>query len=73
MKKYEINSDFLSNDINNYSIGRMPVTKVVENWIIPTKIYREVYDFRSRNSYGLDIITNIKNAGFFEEFEDYIY
>lgn len=71
--EYEVNANFLSNDINNYSIDRIPVNKVVENWIIPTKKYREVYEFRSRNAYGFDIITNIKNTGFFEAFEDYIY
>ena len=70
---YNVNANFLSNDINNYSLDRIPVSKITENWIIPIKKYREVYEFRSRNTYGFDVITNIKNTGFFEAFEDYIY
>lgn len=69
---YQVNANFLSNDVNNYSIDRIPVEKIVENWIIPMKKYREVYEFRSRNSYGQDVMENLKNVGFFEEFEDKI-
>lgn len=71
--KYQINANFLSNNVNNYSLDRIPVDKITENWIIPIKKYREVYEFRSRNSYGFDVIDNIKNTGFFEAFEDDIY
>ena len=72
-KNYQVNANFLSNDINNYSLDRLPVTKIVEQWIIPFKKYREVYEFRSRNSYGQDVIENLVNVGFFEAFEDIIY
>ena len=70
---YQINANFLSNDINNYSIDRLPVDDEVENWIIPIKKYREVYELRSRLSYGQDVLENLKNIGFFEDFETRIY
>lgn len=70
---YKLNANFLSNDINNYSIDRVPTEQVVEEWIIPIKKYRDVYEFRSRNSYSEDDMENLKNIGFFEKFEDIIY
>ena len=35
--KYQINANFLTNDINNYSLDRLPVDDNVEQWIIPIK------------------------------------
>jgi hypothetical protein len=70
---YQVNANFLSKDINNYSLDRIPVQPIVENWIIPIKKYREVYDFRSRNVYGQDLMDNLKSVGFFEALEEKIY
>lgn len=70
---YQINTNFISNDINNYSIDRLPVDNQIENWIIPIKRYREVYELRSSNVYGQDVMDNLKNIGFFESFEERIY
>lgn len=69
---YQVNANFLSNDINNYSLDRIPVQPIVENWIVPTKKYREVYEFRSRNTYGQDVMENLQNIGFFEALEEKI-
>jgi hypothetical protein len=72
-KVYQVNANFLDKDINNYSLDRIPVKPMVENWIIPTKKFREVYEFRSRNIYGQDVMDNLKSVGFFEILEDKIY
>lgn len=69
---YQVNANFLSSDVNNYSIDRIPVDDNVERWIIPIKKYREVYELRSRNRYGQDVMDNLANIGFFEEFEEII-
>ena len=68
----QINVDMLSNDINNYSIDKIPVESVVERWITGLEIHRDVYSFRSRNSYSQDEINNLENVGFFETFEQVI-
>lgn len=70
--KSQINANMLSNDINNYSLDKMPVNTVVEEWIIPIEINREVYSFRSRKAYSQDTINNLNNVGFFEQFENII-
>lgn len=66
---YQINADMLSNDINNYSLDKMPVDKDVENWIIDVDKYRDVFLFRGRFKYSETVINNLKNVGFFEIFE----
>ena len=68
-KNYQINANMLSNDINNYSLDKIPTSQVVEKWINGFARYRDVYSFRSRNAYSQDTINNLSNIGFFEKFE----
>ena len=77
--KSQINANMLSNDINNYSLDKIPVNTEAEKWIIPKEINvgnikkrKEVYSFRSRKAYSQDTINNLNNIGFFEQFEDII-
>jgi len=72
-KEYEqININFLSNDIDNYSIDKIPTDTEGSSWIIGNILQREVYSFRSRMSYSADVISNIENVGFYETFEKII-
>lgn len=68
----QLNINFLSDDINNYSLDKIPTASVVENWINGISLHRDVYNFRSRNNYSADEISNIENIGFFEKFENAI-
>lgn len=68
----QINANMLSNDINNYSLDKIPTDTEVESWIIGIVKRRDVYSFRSRMSYSQDTINNLKNIGFFERFENRI-
>ena len=70
--KYQINANMLSNKIDDYSLDKIPTNQEVEEWITGTIIYKDVYSFRSRKSYSQDTINNLKNIGFFEEFEKII-
>ena len=69
---YQINANMLSNNINDYSLDKIPTESVVETWIIGDEIHRDVYSFISRKSYSQDTIVNLKNVGFFEQFENAI-
>ena len=69
---YQINADMLDNDINNYSLDKMPVDTEMEQWIIGNVIKRDVFSFRSRVAYSQDVINNLSNVGFFEQFENKI-
>ena len=69
---YQINANMLSNKVGNYSLDKIPVQQEVERWVTGIEIHRDVYSFRSRKSYSQDTIVNLKNIGFFEEFESII-
>lgn len=70
--EYQINANMLSNDINNYSLDKIPTNTEVEKWIIGPAIKKDIYSFRSRMAYSQDTINNLKNIGFFEKFEEII-
>lgn len=71
-KNYQINADMLSNDINNYSLDKIPSASTVQKWIIGPEIHRDVFSFRSRRGYSQDTIVNLENIGFYEMFENII-
>ena len=71
-KNYQINADMLDNDINNYSLDKIPTDFEVEKWINGVEIHRDVFSFRSRKAYSQDTINNLSNIGFFETFESII-
>ena len=71
-RNYQINTNMLSNKIDDYSLDKIPTQSLVNKWIDGTEIHKDVYSFRSRKSYSIDTIVNIKNMGFFEQFESAI-
>lgn len=68
----QINADMLPNDIDNYSLDKIPVQTLVERWITGLEIHRDLFSFRSRCAYSNDVINNLLNIGFFEMFENVI-
>lgn len=71
-KSYQINANMLSNDINNYSLDKIPTSSTIEEDITGLITCRDVYSFRSRMAYSQDTINNLLNIGFFEKFESII-
>ena len=70
-RKYQINADMLGK-IDDYSLDKIPTDTEVENWIIGVQKKKDVYSFRSRKAYSQDTTNNLKNIGFFEDFESII-
>lgn len=69
---YQLNADMLSNDSNNYSLDKIPTESKVNKWINGDETHKDIFSFRSRNSYSEDTINNLINIGFFENFEQLI-
>lgn len=67
--KYQINANMLSNDINNYSLDKIPTASTVEKWIMGVEIHKDTFYFRGRFPYSQDTSVNLTNIGFFEDFE----
>ena len=70
-RDYQISADFLGK-IGDFSLDRIPTSSTVQRWVCAVEIHRDVYSFRSRKAYSQDTINNLKNIGFFEEFENTI-
>ena len=68
---YQINADMLG-DIGDYSLDKIPTSSVVTKWIIGNEIHKDVFSFRSRKPYSQDTVNQLKNIGFFENFEKII-
>ncbi len=67
---YQINANMLSDKIDDYSLDKIPTQPEAQpKWIIGVKVKKDVYSFRTRKSYSTDTIVNLKNMGFFEDFE----
>ena len=71
-KSYQINANMLDNDINNYSLDKVPTSSTIKKWVTGVEIHRDVYSFRSRMAYSQNTINNLLNIGFFEKFENII-
>lgn len=69
---YTMNIDFLSNEVNSYSIDKIPTSTEVEKWLNDIEIHKEVYLLRSRFFYGEDQANNLENIGFYETLEEKI-
>lgn len=70
-RDYQISADMLG-EIGDFSLDKIPTNTEVEDWIIGIQKKRDVYSFRSRKAYSQDTINNLKNIGFFEDFESII-
>ena len=71
-QKFRINANMLEtndSDVESYSLDKIPTDTNVEKWIIGIFKRKDVFSFRSRKYYSQDTINNLKNIGFFEEFE----
>jgi hypothetical protein len=69
---FQINANFLSDKIDDYSLDKMPIAPIVNKLICGVEIRRDVFSFRSRKEYSRDKVVNLNNMGFFEEFEELI-
>ena len=68
--KYKrINADFLGIEVNNYSLDKIPTASIVEPYITGGGLYRDVFSFKSKKPYSSDRLSNLKNIGFFENFQ----
>ena len=48
-RNYQINANFLSNKVDDYSLDKIPTESTVEPYITGGGLYRDVYSFRSRS------------------------
>lgn len=60
--------DFLDEEAKNYSVEKIPLNPIVEQYLDGTSKRQETYQFSSRESYDNSLMQNLDNNGFYEEF-----
>lgn len=67
-----VNVNYLEPNTDTYSIEEVPVEPIVKKYINGDSIRQYAFIFTSREPYGVDILTNIDNSGFYEKLADEI-
>lgn len=67
-----ININYLGPDIDSFSIEEIPVNPIVKKYLDGTAIRQFQFVFCSREPYGGEILQNIENSTFYEDFADEI-
>lgn len=74
MKTFEnaININFLDGAADNFSIEEVPCKPILKKYLDGSNKRQFQFAFCSREPYGAEVIQNIDNSGFYEEFTNEI-
>ena len=67
-----INVNYLEPNTDTYSIEEVPIEPILKRYINGDSIRQYAFIFTSREPYGIDVLQNIDNSGFYEKFADWI-
>ena len=67
-----INVDFLSNEPIEYVIEPIPIEPILRQYADGSSLRQFVFQFGSREYFGTDVIQNMKNTEFYEDFSELI-
>ena len=74
MKTFEnaINTNFLDGEIDSFSIEEIPCNPIVKKYTDGSTLRQFQFAFCSREPYGSEILQNIDNSSFYEDFSNEI-
>ena len=67
-----INIDFLSNKPIEYVIEPIPIEPILRQYADGSSLRQFVFQFGSREYFGADVIQNMRNTEFYEDFSELI-
>lgn len=67
-----VNVNYLEPDTDTYSIEEVPIEPIVKSYVNGDSIRQYAFIFTSREPYGVDVLQNIDNSGFYEKLADEI-
>ena len=67
-----INVDFLSNEPIEYVIEPIPIEPILRQYADGSSLRQFVFQFGSREYFGADVIQNMRNTEFYEDFSELI-
>ena len=68
----KVNVNYLEPDVDTYSIEEVPIEPILKRYVNGDSIRQYAFIFTSREPYGVDVLQNIDNSGFYEKFADWI-
>lgn len=68
----KVNVNYLEGSTDTYSIEEVPINPIVRKYVNGDSIRQYAFIFTSREPYGIDVLQNIDNSGFYEKFADWI-
>ena len=68
----QINVDFLGEQPTEYVIETIPTSEVLRTYADGSTLRQYVFQFGSQEYYSSDVIENIQNSSFYEDFNTYI-
>lgn len=71
-KAVKVNVDYLEDKPTTYSIEEVPSDVVIQKYVDGSSKRQYVFIFASRESYSEDVIDNINNSGFYEDFAEWL-
>lgn len=67
-----VNVNYLEPSANTYSIEEIPIEPILKKYVNGDSIRQYAFIFTSREPYGVDVLQNIDNSGFYERFASWI-
>ena len=74
MKTFDnaINVNYLDSEIDSFSIEEIPCNPIIKKYVDGSSVRQFQFVFCSREPYGAEILQNIDNSGFYEDFANEI-
>jgi hypothetical protein len=67
-----VNVNYLESSPDTYSIEEIPIEPIVKKYVNGDTIRQYAFIFTSREPYGVDVMQNIDNSGFYEQFAQWV-
>ncbi|MGJ0843307.1 chloramphenicol resistance protein [Clostridium tertium] len=67
-----VNVNYLEPNTDTYSVEEVPVEPIIKQYVNGDSVRQYAFIFTSREPYGVDVLTNIDNSGFYEKLADEI-
>lgn len=72
LETFNINVNYLEDDFDSYSIEETPCDPIIKKYIDGSLKKQCQFVFTSKEPYSADVIGNIDNSNFYEEFSNWI-
>ena len=72
LEKFNLNVNYLEDDFDSYSIEETPCEPILKRYIDGSTKEQYQFTFSSKEPYSSDVIGNLDNSGFYEDFSNWI-